>query len=292
MMGASKATKSERCSPSTLRWQPANAMTTTWGPSTCCLASNTTGAMMIGGLAVLEADHAGTHAVDDVRVRRVETVGSGPLVGTASLSQRSVPRVVPDQVMEVVFFDVGGVLLAMDGEERRAPWSNRLGITDAALAQAVWDATELRGKKDMDEVTERLSATLGLPEDDVPTLLTDFSAHWTRNDQLVEFLAGLRDSNRLAIIGNVPSSGRFAFETVLHLDDVFEAMFLSGELGVEKPDRRIYEVACSEMSVSPERALFVDDRAENVQGARAVGMVAHQHVGNDDTIRWLSAHLR
>lgn len=106
-------------------------------------------------------------------------------------------------------------------------------------------------------------------ESDVPTLLDDFSAHWRRNDPLVEFVDGLRGSYRLAVIGNIPSSGRFAFETVLHLDEVFEAMFLSGELGVEKPDPAIFEIACTEMHVAPERCVFVDDRPENERGRSA-----------------------
>lgn len=192
-----------------------------------------------------------------------------------------------DVTIDVVFFDVGGVLLDMTGQERRSLWSMRLGISDNALAEAVWDAIGFRGKHAIAEVTERLVERLAVEPSDVPQLLKDFSAHWTRNEELIEFLGGLRDSYRLAIIGNISSSGRFAFETVLHLDDIFEAMFLSGELGVEKPDRRIYEIACNAMRVAPERAIFVDDRAENIQAARVFGMAAHQHVANEETIAWL-----
>ena len=189
--------------------------------------------------------------------------------------------------VEVVFFDVGGVLLAMDGPERRSVWTRRLGITTEELTGAVWDAIGLRGRAELDEVAQRITARLDVPATDVPELLADFSAHWIRNDELVEFLGSLRDRHRLAIIGNIPSSGRFAFETVLELDAVFEAMFLSGELGVEKPDPRIYELALRQMGVEPERSLFVDDRPENVEGARAVGITAHRHVSNADTIAWV-----
>jgi putative hydrolase of the HAD superfamily len=193
--------------------------------------------------------------------------------------------------VEVVFFDVGGVLLDMTGEERRSLWPPRLGMTDDAFAQNVWDAIGLRDQRHMDEITERLVRNLGVAESDVPQLLQDFSAHWRRNERLVEFLSGLRATHRLAIIGNIPSSGRFAFETVLHLDEIFEAMFLSGELGVEKPDRAIYEIACTAMNVRPEASVFVDDREENVEAAKALGIAAHRHVDDDDTIRWLLAQL-
>lgn len=193
--------------------------------------------------------------------------------------------------VEVIFFDVGGVLLDMNGQERRSIWSTRLGITEAALEQAVWDAIGFRSKCDLPEITERLLHRLEIAPHQVTELLADFSAHWVRNEELVEFLSSLVPASRLAIIGNIPSSGRFAFETVLHLDDIFDAMFLSGELGIDKPDRRIYEIACVEMDVTPDQAIFVDDRVENVEGARAVGIRAHQHLNNADTIAWVNGQL-
>lgn len=193
--------------------------------------------------------------------------------------------------VEVVFFDVGGVLLDMGGEERRSLWPSRVGMDAASFNEAVWDAIGLRDKHAMVEVTQRLVQNLGVLESQVPQLLDDFSAHWQRNEALVELLRGLRGSYRLAIISNIPPSGRFAFETVLRLDEIFDSMFLSGELGVEKPDPAIFEIACTEMHVAAENSVFVDDLPENVQGARAFGMAAHEHIDNDGTIRWLRSQL-
>ncbi|MEQ4725987.1 HAD-IA family hydrolase [Nonomuraea sp. B19D2] len=45
-------------------------------------------------------------------------------------------------------------------------------------------------------------------------------------------------------------------------------MVSSARVGMAKPDRRIYEVA----GAVPERCLFVDDRLENVEAARSLGM--------------------
>ncbi|MFH8608178.1 HAD-IA family hydrolase [Streptomyces sp. NPDC018029] len=52
------------------------------------------------------------------------------------------------------------------------------------------------------------------------------------------------------------------------LDDVVS----SADLGVTKPDRRIYETAAERAGVAPDRCLFVDDRQENVDAAVALGM--------------------
>jgi len=50
--------------------------------------------------------------------------------------------------------------------------------------------------------------------------------------------------------------------------------FFSYELGFHKPDERIYRAALEHLHAQPEECFFLDDRLENVEGARAVGMNA------------------
>lgn len=50
--------------------------------------------------------------------------------------------------------------------------------------------------------------------------------------------------------------------------------FVSCETGVRKPHLEAYRLASRTLGVAPERCLFVDDRADNCEAARAVGMDA------------------
>jgi epoxide hydrolase-like predicted phosphatase len=54
----------------------------------------------------------------------------------------------------------------------------------------------------------------------------------------------------------------------------FDAMVLSYEVGVAKPDRRIYDAAVVRAECSPGECLFIDDIEVNVEAARAAGMEA------------------
>jgi putative hydrolase of the HAD superfamily len=54
--------------------------------------------------------------------------------------------------------------------------------------------------------------------------------------------------------------------------NLFTTRFYSFMLGVRKPEPRIYELALADAQIAPARALFVDDRAENIEGAARVGM--------------------
>ena len=54
----------------------------------------------------------------------------------------------------------------------------------------------------------------------------------------------------------------------------FEGILVSGEERLIKPDRAIYDLLAQRYRVEPARAVFIDDSAVNVEGARRAGMHA------------------
>jgi 2-haloacid dehalogenase len=54
----------------------------------------------------------------------------------------------------------------------------------------------------------------------------------------------------------------------------FDGIVVSGDEGVLKPDRKIFELFFARYGVAPESAVFIDDSKHNVEGARAAGMQA------------------
>jgi 2-haloacid dehalogenase len=69
----------------------------------------------------------------------------------------------------------------------------------------------------------------------------------------------------------------------------FRDIVVSGEEKLLKPDPALYYRALDRFGLKPADALFVDDRAINVEGAEAVGMRAHLFTGADDLRRRLEA---
>jgi epoxide hydrolase-like predicted phosphatase len=57
----------------------------------------------------------------------------------------------------------------------------------------------------------------------------------------------------------------------------FDAIVISGEVGLHKPQPEIYRLAAERVNTSPSRCVFVDDLRENCEGAEAVGMTAVLH---------------
>ncbi len=69
----------------------------------------------------------------------------------------------------------------------------------------------------------------------------------------------------------------------------FRDIVVSGAVKLLKPDAAIYHLALNRFALAPAEALFIDDRAVNVEGARAVGMHAHQFTDAADLRRRLEA---
>jgi putative hydrolase of the HAD superfamily len=66
-------------------------------------------------------------------------------------------------------------------------------------------------------------------------------------------------------------------------DDMFDAVVISGEVGLRKPEREIFELTCARLDVEPAACVFVDDLQPNVDAAAALGMTAVLHREYDET---------
>lgn len=70
---------------------------------------------------------------------------------------------------------------------------------------------------------------------------------------------------------------------------LFDAVVISGEVGLRKPDPEIYALAARDIGVPADQCVFVDDIATNVRGAVAAGMVGVHHTETDTTLAELEA---
>lgn len=68
----------------------------------------------------------------------------------------------------------------------------------------------------------------------------------------------------------------------LGIADAFTHIVSSYDVGVAKPDRRIYEIAAERAAVPADRCFYIDDRSENVEAAMALGMTGVPYGGYAD----------
>jgi putative hydrolase of the HAD superfamily len=75
------------------------------------------------------------------------------------------------------------------------------------------------------------------------------------------------------------------------LAELFDAVVISAEVRMHKPQPEIYLLAAEGVGRPPESCLFVDDLRENCEGAAAVGMVPVLHRKPEETITTLERLL-
>ncbi len=95
----------------------------------------------------------------------------------------------------------------------------------------------------------------------------------------VELLKKLATQYRLFLLSNTSSIHITQVNKILEastgvekLEDLFETVFLSYEMGLMKPDTRIYQEVLDKAGLKAEETLFLDDNADNIRGAAELGI--------------------
>lgn len=92
-------------------------------------------------------------------------------------------------------------------------------------------------------------------------------------DDALGALETLRKQYKLGMITNGPDWAQRPKIERFKLADYFDDIVVSGEVGVEKPDPRIFHLACEQLAVQPSEALFVGDSPQfDLRGGASVGM--------------------
>jgi putative hydrolase of the HAD superfamily len=175
-----------------------------------------------------------------------------------------------------LFFDIGGVLGTNGWDrEQRARAIEHFGLDgddefERRHGELVgdWEAGRIRLSDYLDSAVFYEPRSFG-PEDFTSYMLAQ-SAPFPDSVEIVRRLAG-RGRVRLMTLNNEAEElNRYRIEH-FGLAGLFSAFLSSCWLGVRKPSRLIFERALGIARAVPERALFVDDRQQNLAPARALG---------------------
>jgi putative hydrolase of the HAD superfamily len=94
-------------------------------------------------------------------------------------------------------------------------------------------------------------------------------------DEMVDAVRRVRAAGyRTALLTNNAREWGVRWRAVLPLDELFDVVVDSSEVGLRKPDPAIYRLTCASLGVRPEECLFVDDLECNVVAGRGLGMEA------------------
>jgi putative hydrolase of the HAD superfamily len=112
------------------------------------------------------------------------------------------------------------------------------------------------------------------------------------NDAMVDYLRGLRDDGiRLALLTNNVREWEPRWRAMVPVDELFEVVVDSANVGMRKPDPEIYELTLHRLELDPPQCVFVDDIEVNCQAAERLGMRAVWFRDTDQAIADIDAAL-
>ena len=109
---------------------------------------------------------------------------------------------------------------------------------------------------------------------DISKLIQEDVKSWTHlNDSMIQFVNEIRSKvYKLAIISNMTTDSLAYIRTHFNWLELFDELIFSCDIGINKPDKRIYEACLTKLNLPPHECLFVDDSADNIRGAVEVGI--------------------
>ena len=196
---------------------------------------------------------------------------------------------VAPQSVQVLLFDLGGVVIDYDFGRCLARWADSAGcqlhdIESRFSFDSAYEDYE-RGLLDDAGYFSSLRRELAVNLTDEQLLDGWLNIYVGVIPEMAPLLAAA--SARFPIYAFTNTNGshqavwseRFADEL-----DVFTGVFASRELGLRKPDREAFEAVTAKIGASPSSILFFDDIPENVAGAVNAGLQA-VHVTSTDSVR-------
>lgn len=179
-------------------------------------------------------------------------------------------------MIKAVIFDFGGVLLRTHNWSGRRRWEQKLGLQENEAEAIVFNSDMGRKAQHGHISYAQLLAWVGdyldLSAAELNAFETDFWAGDALDQDLVALIRHLRPSYQVALISNAFNDLRHSLTDQFQLADLFDPLVISSEVGIMKPDPRIYQLTLERLGCRPGETVFIDDFAHNIAGAEALGM--------------------
>jgi putative hydrolase of the HAD superfamily len=178
-----------------------------------------------------------------------------------------------------VVFDFGNVICFPVSDEKIARAAEECGLAVEDFLRAIWlDRLTYDGGTSPREYWRGVAAAASTEFDDalIERMVQHEIGFWNTFDaRVLSWIDDLHESGyTVGILSNLPHPIAEGLRGTPGFMEHFDHVTFSCELQLFKPQAAIYEHSFQGLGVGPEATLFIDDRQENVDGARAVGMNA------------------
>jgi HAD superfamily hydrolase (TIGR01509 family) len=201
--------------------------------------------------------------------------------------------------IEHIIFDLGGVLLNIDMAKISNGFAQVMHSNEAEVKRVKLELVPAyeTGKIGTEEFLNGLYPNLkaGYGKQDIITIWNSIILDMPK--ERLEMLKALRRNYKVHLLSNINDLHAVCFEENFMkwfgTDPriYFDQYFYSHQIGKRKPDTSTYAWVLEQLGTEPEKAVFIDDMPENIEGARNVGINAYQLMNQKNDIIHLIKEL-
>ena len=171
-----------------------------------------------------------------------------------------------------IIFDLGDVLFTWSADtSTKVPAK----LMKSILSSTIWMNYEC-GLLEQDVCYHQIAQQFSIPPFDVAEAFSQARDSLQPNHAMVSFIHDLNKQSQGAIkiyaMSNISKEDWAVLSTKMPDWSIFAQVFTSGHAGMRKPDSEFYNHVLREIKQSPEETLFIDDKLENVQAAKSLGI--------------------
>jgi HAD superfamily hydrolase (TIGR01509 family) len=170
-------------------------------------------------------------------------------------------------MIQAIIFDCFGVILTDAMQSLRTDIQSK----DPAMAQKVNEiiSANNHGLIEPGESNAQIAQILGISVDELQSRVAGSEV---RDEALLAYIKQLRPTYKTALLSNIAGSSLGRRFPHGELNQYFDAVVASGDIGYAKPEPEAYEITAERLGIRLNECVFTDDRELFCKGATSVGM--------------------
>jgi epoxide hydrolase-like predicted phosphatase len=181
-------------------------------------------------------------------------------------------------MIKAIVLDIGGVLIRTENQSGREQLAQDYHLEPGIINSLVFNSPIAEsasiGKADTSDIWNHVASELNLSSEALTEFVQLFWSGDHLDRELIEYIKSCRPEYTTALLSNAWNNMReFLAESYdIREEQTVDHILISAELGVAKPDQKIYQILSDTIGHEFEEILFVDDFIENIQSAKNLGI--------------------
>lgn len=197
--------------------------------------------------------------------------------------------------IKVVIFDLAGVVLFPIRGTFNSLLAERLDVPLEGVERVMGDPTN--DQWDLNEISDdafynHLLTELNQPLEKKAIIRKFVIDDFYVDQEMLTLVRELHKSYTTALLTNFPAHVHDFLRSSWHMDGAFDHIIVSSDVGLIKPDPRIYQLSLERVNCLAHEAVFIDDRKVNIDAALALGIKSILFISKPKMIAALSRIIR